>query len=122
MGRRADRRVAPGNSRSSGLNRKRRGVGMSYYRNAPSRGGWGGGESLGLPAVTPVNKALMIACGVVWGAQVLLGPLLGWLDLSPLLGLVPVRGGHGWVWQLVTYNFLPWPGMYSHILFNFFVM
>ena len=95
---------------------------MSYYRNAPSRGGWGGGESLGLPAVTPVNKALMIACGVVWGTQVLLGPLLGWIDLSPFLGLVPVRVVHGWLWQLVTYNFLHSPEMYSHILFNLLMM
>ena len=95
---------------------------MSYYRSAPPRGGWGGGESLGLPAVTPVNKALMIACGVVWGAQVLLGPFLGWVDLSPFLGLVPVAVVHGWLWQLVTYAFLHSPVMYSHNLFNLLMM
>src|SRR5262245_41811600 len=95
---------------------------MSYYRNAPSRGGWGGGVSLGLPVVTPVNKALMIACGVVWGVQLLTGPIFGWIDLSPYLGLVPVAVVHGAIWQLVTYNFLHSPVAYSHILFNMLTM
>ena len=95
---------------------------MSYYRSAPTRGGWGGGEGLGLPTVTPVNKALLIACGVVWGVQLLLGPLLGVIDLSSYLGLVPVAVVHGWVWQLATYLFLHSPTMYSHILFNLLMM
>jgi membrane associated rhomboid family serine protease len=95
---------------------------MSYYRSAPTRGGWGGGESFGLPAVTPVNKSLMIACGVVWGVQVLLGPFLGWVDLSAFLGLVPVAVVHGWIWQLGTYMFLHSPVQYSHILFNLLMM
>jgi len=95
---------------------------MSYYRNAPTRGGWGGGEGLGLPTVTPVNKALMITCGVVWGVQLVLGPLFGLVDLSPFLGLVPVAVVHGWVWQPVTYMFLHSPVMFSHILFNLLMM
>jgi membrane associated rhomboid family serine protease len=95
---------------------------MSYYRSAPSRGGWGGGESLGLPAVTPVNKALMIACGVVFGVQLLTGPILQWVDLSRYLGLVPVDVVRGAVWQPVTYMFLHSPVMYSHILFNLLMM
>ena len=94
---------------------------MSYYRNTPSRGGWGGGEALGLPTVTPVNKALMIACGVVWGVQILAGLLMGW-DLSPFLGLVPVAVAHGWVWQVASYLFLHSTVMYSHILFNLLMM
>jgi membrane associated rhomboid family serine protease len=94
---------------------------MSYYRSAPSRGGWGGGESLGLPSVTPVNKALMIACGVVWGVQLLAGLLFGW-DPSGVLGLVPVAVAHGWIWQLATYLFLHSPVMYSHILLNLLMM
>ncbi len=95
---------------------------MSYYRNAPPRGGWGGGESFGLPLVTPVNKRLMIACGAMWAVQLVVGPLLGWIDLSPYLGLVPVAVVHGWVWQIVTYLFLHSPVMYSHILFNLLTM
>ena len=64
--------------------------GMSYYRSGPARGGWGGGETLGLPAVTPVNKALMIACGVVWGVQLLSGPIFGSVDLGrPIWGSSP---------------------------------
>lgn len=94
---------------------------MDYYRSTPPRGGWSGGESLGLPVVTPVNKALMIACGVVWGTQVLLW-LFGTIDLSPILGLVPVAVIQGWIWQLVTYNFLHSPVVYSHILFNLLMM
>jgi membrane associated rhomboid family serine protease len=95
---------------------------MSYYRSTPSRGGWGGGESLGLPTVTPVNKALMISCGVVWGAQLLLGPVLGWVDLERYLGLIPVDVVRGYLWQLVTYSFLHSPVIYSHILFNLLMM
>ncbi|HZN55721.1 MAG TPA: rhomboid family intramembrane serine protease [Candidatus Polarisedimenticolaceae bacterium] len=95
---------------------------MSYYRSAPPRGGWGGGETLGLPGVTPVNRGLMIACGVVWAIQLLVGPLLGWIDLSRVLGLVPVDVTHGKIWQLVTYMFLHSPVMYSHILFNVLTM
>jgi membrane associated rhomboid family serine protease len=94
---------------------------MSYYRSTPPRGSWSGGESLGLPSVTPVNKALMIACGAVWGVQILLW-LFASIDLSPLLGLVPVRVVQGWVWQLGTFNFLHSPVQYSHILFNLLMM
>jgi membrane associated rhomboid family serine protease len=95
---------------------------MSYYRSTPPRGGWGGGEALGLPSVTPVNKALMIACGATWAVQFLLGPVLGLFDLSPWLGLVPVAVVHGWIWQPVTYMFLHSPTSVSHILFNLLAM
>jgi membrane associated rhomboid family serine protease len=94
---------------------------MNYYRSSPSRGGWGG-ESLGLPSVTPANKALMIACGVVFAAQILFGRLLGWVELSYYLGLVPVAVIHGAVWQLVTYSFLHSTAMLSHILLNLLMM
>jgi len=95
---------------------------MGYYRSAPPRGGWGGGEMLGLPIVTPVNKALMIACGATWVVQFLLFHLYAGFDLSPWLGLVPVAVAHGWVWQLVTYIFLHSPTSISHILFNLLSM
>src|SRR5206468_548686 len=51
-----------------------------------------------------------------------LGPILRWVDLSLILGLVPVAVVHGWLWQLATYNFLHSPVMYSHILFNLLMM
>jgi membrane associated rhomboid family serine protease len=63
----------------------------------------------------------MIACGAVWGGQVLLW-LFGSLDLSRVLGLVPALVIEGWVWQLLTYNFLHSPVVYSHILFNLLMM
>lgn len=95
---------------------------MSYYRSGPSRGGWSGGASLGVPAITPVNKILMIACGVTWGVQLLSGPIFGWVDLAPYLGLVPVDVIRGWIWQLATYAFLHSTDNYSHILFNLLLM
>ncbi len=95
---------------------------MSYYRSAPSHGGWSGGQTIGLPAVTPVNKALMIACVVVWAVQVVVGLLVPELNLPAIFGLVPVRVAHGWIWQLGTYAFLHSTEMYSHILFNLLTM
>ena len=95
---------------------------MSYYRSGPARGGWGGGESLGLPTVTPVNKALMIACGVVWGVQLVVEPIFTRVDLVRYLGLIPVDVARGWLWQLVTYAFLHSTDNYSHILFNLLMM
>jgi membrane associated rhomboid family serine protease len=64
----------------------------------------------------------MIACGVVWGVQLLLGPLLRLIDLSLYFGLVPVDVLRGFVWQLATYIFLHSPVTYSHILFNLLMM
>ena len=96
---------------------------MSYYRNAPSRGGWGGGVGLAIPPVTPVNKALMIACGIVWGVQIL-ADLIFHVDIARFLGLVPVAVVRGAVWQLATYEFLhalPRVSI-SHILFNLLTM
>ncbi len=94
---------------------------MSYYRSTGSRG-FGGGATIGLPTVTPVNKALMIACGAVFAGQILSGMLFPEFNLELYLGLVPVRVAQGWVWQLVTYMFLHSPVMISHILFNLLTM
>jgi len=91
---------------------------MSYYRSAPARGGWGGGDSLGLPMVTPVNSIDIAVRGRL-GCQLLLGRMLQWVDLSPILGLVPVAVVRGWIWQPANVHVLHSPVMYSHILFNF---
>ncbi len=93
---------------------------MSYYRVPPSRSG--SGATLGLPSVTPVNRAIMIACGAVWVVQFLLGPVLRWIDLSQVFGVVPWRVVHGWVWQPFTYMFLHSPVMLNHILFNMLML
>ena len=90
---------------------------MSYYRSTPPRGGWSG-DSSGLPIVTPVNRNLMILCGVMFAVQLALR--LAGVELSPYLGLVPVAVVHGWVWQLVTYMFLH--ANITHILFNLLAM
>lgn len=77
---------------------------------------------IGLPAVTPVNKALMIACGATWAVQLVTSLLFSGVDLAPYLGLVPVAVVHGWIWQLATYAFLHSTVWYSHILFNLLTM
>jgi len=99
---------------------------MSYYRNPPYRGA-GGGMSIGLPPMSPVNRAIMIACAAVWGVQFLLAIALR-VDLSPLFGLVPhdVVFGRMWpvphIWQLFTYLFLHSPRDPFHILFNMLML
>lgn len=93
---------------------------MSYYRNPPPRDPRL--PTMGLPAVTPVNRALMIACGVVWLVQILCGPVLEWQDLSRVLGLVPRAVAGGAVWQPFTYLFLHSPWMPSHILLNMLML
>ncbi|HEX4823455.1 MAG TPA: rhomboid family intramembrane serine protease [Candidatus Polarisedimenticolaceae bacterium] len=90
---------------------------MSYYRSTPPRGGWSG-DSIGLPVVTPVNRNLMILCGVMFAVQLALR--LAGIDITPLLGLVPVAVVHGWIWQLASYMFLH--ANITHILFNLLAM
>lgn len=94
---------------------------MSYYRVPPSRSS-GSGVYLGMPTVTPVNRAIMIACGVVWAIQLLVGPLLLNFDLSPIFGVVPERVIHGWLWQPFTYMFLHSPTYFNHILLNMLML
>ena len=98
---------------------------MSYYRVPPSRP-TGSGIQLGLPPVTPVNRGIMIACGVVWGVQFLVGPVLGgssggW-DLAGYLGVVPSRVLHGWIWQPLTYMFLHSTAVFTHLLLNLLML
>jgi len=94
---------------------------MSYYRSSSSRPS-GSGIYFGLPSVTPINRAIMVACGAVWAIQFVLGPLLDLLDLSWFLGLVPIRVVHGWLWQPITYMFLHSPLSLSHVLLNMLVL
>lgn len=64
----------------------------------------------------PAIKGLLIANGVVFAAQLLVGPVL-----TEVLGLLPAAVvARGWVWQPLTYMFLH--GGLFHLLFNMFVL
>jgi len=95
---------------------------MSYYRNPPYRAH---GAGIGFPALTPVVRAIMIACGVVWGIQVVLSWFQVEQPFSQLFGLVPARvvfGSDGLpvphVWQPFTYLWLHSSRDPFHILLN----
>ncbi len=94
---------------------------MSYYRHPPNRGS-GSGIGFGLPPVTPVTRVIMIACGVVWAVQFLIGPVLKGPDLSWLFGIVPSLTLRGYVWQPFTYMFLHSPVQISHLLLNLLIL
>jgi membrane associated rhomboid family serine protease len=93
---------------------------MGYYRTPPFRP-YGAGGFGGVPQVTPANRVLMIACGAVWGVQLLLRLAFG-IDLSWALGLVPERVLHGFIWQPFTYMFLHSSYDLFHLLFNLLMM
>ena len=92
---------------------------MSYYRNPPFRGS---GVELGLPRMTPVNRAILIACCAVWVVQFLL--YVGFHSTWPerVLGLVPDAVASGWIWQPATYLFLHAPNVPMHLLLNMLVL
>jgi membrane associated rhomboid family serine protease len=69
-----------------------------------------------------MTRAIMIACGVVWAVQFLLGPVLGRADLSRLFGIVPPLVVRGFVWQPFTYMFLHSPVQISHLLLNLLIL
>jgi membrane associated rhomboid family serine protease len=95
---------------------------MSYYRTPPDRP-TGQGIYLGLPSVTPMNRAIMIACGVVWAVQLLVWVGFQRDTLSYWLGIVPRQVvEQGWIWQPFTYLFLHSPNSISHILLNMLML
>jgi len=93
---------------------------MSYYRQGPFRS-HGSGVTIGIPSVTPVVRALIVACGATWLVQVLLH-FAGGPALEQILGVVPARVAVGWVWQVATYMFLHDPRQMLHILFNMLML
>jgi len=94
---------------------------MSYYRQDPFRS-HGTGVTIGIPGVTPVVRALIVACGAVWLVQILFNiPDVG-IRLERLLGVVPNDVARGWVWQVATYMFLHEPTQMLHILFNMLLL
>lgn len=72
-----------------------------------------------VPPVTPVVKALLVSCGILFLLQ-LSFETFGQTSLSPILGFVPARLLDGWIWQLFTYPFLH-SGIF-HLLFNLLVI
>ena len=97
---------------------------MSYYRQPPYRV-YGSGASFGLPSVTPVVRALMIACGGIWLLQFLFEVVLGRGDPSWYFGIVPplvVHAGFPFFWQPFTYMFLHSTGNLLHLLFNMLIL
>jgi len=98
---------------------------MSYYRQPPSRVY---GVGAGLPPVTPVVKAIMIACAGIWLLQFVVRLVqverfgqLAW-DPSDIFGIVPWRVAQGWIWQLATYMFLHSTSSLAHLLINMLVL
>jgi len=91
---------------------------MSYYRQGPFRPG-GGGQSIGVPPVTPYLKWIMMACGGVWLLQITFRFALHTDALEQWLGVLPQKvifGGR--LWQPVTYMFLHSPTEMFHLLLN----
>lgn len=91
---------------------------MSFYRQGPSRPS---GHNIGIPALTPYVKAMMITCAVVWLCQMALARGFQ-INLSMMFGVVPLRVATGWVWQPLTYMFLHSPGDPFHLLFNMLML
>jgi len=91
---------------------------MSYYRQGPIRGG---GIRFGAPGLTPMVRAIMIACGAVWLVQVVIGMSTDY-SLERLFGVVPAFVIRGWIWQPFTYMFLHSPRDPFHLLFNMLML
>lgn len=72
-----------------------------------------------MPSIGPVVKSILIACVVVFLAQLTVERFFG-LPLSVYLGFVPLALLHGWIWQPFTYAFLH--GDILHILFNMLIL
>ena len=77
------------------------------YGGGGGRGG--GGLSLGFPPFTRAVKRLVIANASVYLLMLILGAVAPGLAgaITGLAALLPVAVAHGWIWQLVTYSFLP---------------
>lgn len=93
---------------------------MSYYRQGPSRPP-GPTFGVGVPGLTPMVKRIMLLCTGVWLFQLVAA--LGFeIDVSRLLGVVPIDVVGGMVWQPVTYMFLHSARDPFHLLFNMLML
>jgi membrane associated rhomboid family serine protease len=66
-----------------------------------------------MPPLPPVTFRLMMACTVVFCAQLLLGP---WVER--LFALWPLASGLFMPWQVVSYAFLHDASNFTHLFFN----
>ena len=99
---------------------------MKYYRQGPFRPG-GSGVRLGVPALTPVIKKIMIACGVIWLVQFLTDAT--WPPPRGAAGFLELQLGvsldgllHGKIWQPFSYMFLHAAQDPFHLLFNMIML
>lgn len=68
--------------------------------------------------MTPVVKVVLILSGIMFILQLLLESQ--GVSLASILGFVPARLAHGWIWQPFTYAFLH--GGLFHLLFNLLIL
>lgn len=89
---------------------------MSYYRQPPHRGA---GTTIAVPPLTPVVRAIIIACAAIWLAQFVIGPVLrvGWSPTA-IFGLNPMDVRGGAIWQPFTYMWLHSEHGPMHLLLN----
>ena len=86
---------------------------------------------MAVPRLTPMIKILMIVCVVIWVLQLFLDGIEIRLPNAPgtypmltgIFGVTPAYAiGHGWIWQMFTYQFLHSPGGPMHLLFNMLML
>lgn len=94
---------------------------MNYYRQGPVRA-YGSG-SFGVPPMTPMVKALLIANVAVYLVQWIVAFSTGTDLLTRYLGVSAVGVvGHGMIWQPATYMFLHSVTGPFHLLFNMLIL
>lgn len=93
---------------------------MNYYRQGPRSRGGGGSIQIGVPALTPMVKILILTHAGIWFLQVLLTMATGRYPdpLTEFLGNRPSAVFSGWIWQPFTYMFLHSGRDLFHLLFN----
>lgn len=94
---------------------------MSYYRNPPRRAS-SSGIGFGVPRMSPVVKAIVIACAVVWLVQFAAERMGYGLHVEWFFGLVPRLVIRGFVWQPFTYMFLHSTSNLFHLVLNMLIL
>ena len=93
---------------------------MSYYRQPPQR--VYGTAAFGMPPLTPIVKALLIACCSVWVVEFVADKVFGSGTMIFLFGIVPGLVVRGYLWQPFTYMFLHATSSPWHLVFNMLVL
>ncbi len=74
--------------------------------------------TIGVPPLTPMIRAIMIACGAVWVVQFVWSIVVANVLLERVFGIVPAYTVRGWLWQPLTYMWLHDPRSIMHVGFN----